>query len=159
MGELIHGKARWATLSVPKTVAKTGAFVEAKAEPLVPDDFDHGEKPFIRPFMIDLANDHYELDTTQAREQLGWVPKHRLFDTLPALVENLKQDPLRWYNSNGITPPDWLAAADEQGYHPERVLAQHQDDYAQQHAQNLWAHFINIALGLWLITSPSLLGY
>lgn len=159
LGELIHGEEKWATLTVPKPVAKAGALVEEKTEPLVPDDFDHGEKPFIRPFMIELANDHYELDISHAREQLGWEPRHRLFDTLPALVDNLKKDPRGWYKSNGITPPDWLAEADKRGHNPEQVLTEHQQAFRQQHAKNLWAHFINMGLGLWLLTSPPLLGY
>ncbi|WP_178102822.1 hypothetical protein [Pseudomonas sp. gcc21] len=44
-------------------MAKIGAWAQAQAEPLVPDDFDKGEKPFIRPFMIDMSSDYYQLDT------------------------------------------------------------------------------------------------
>ncbi len=159
LGELLHGKEKWATVSVPKPVAKTGALVEEKSEPVVPDDFDKGEKPFIRPFMIDLASDHYELDASRAREQLGWKPRHSLFDTLPDIVDNLKKDPHGWYESNGVSPPDWLAEADERGHHPERVLKQHHRQFLSQHNQNLWAHFVNMVLGLWLLFSPALLGY
>src|SRR5690625_3295622 len=85
LGELIHGEQEWATLSVPKPLAKTGAWLEERTEPLVPDDLK-SEKPFIRPFMIDLASDHYELDIRRAKDQLGWQPKHNLFDDLEALV-------------------------------------------------------------------------
>lgn len=159
LGELIHGKEKWATVSVPKPVAKTGAWVQEKAEPLVPDDFDKGEKPFIRPFMIDLANDHYELDISRAREQLGWEPKHELFDRLSALVDNLKSDPSGWYKANGITPPDWLAEAADLGRNPDQMLQQYQRQYADEHTRTLWAHFINMALGLWLISAPWLMGY
>lgn len=159
LGELIHGKEHWATVSVPKPIAKTGAFVEEKGEAVIPDDFDKGEKPFIRPFMIDLADDHYELDTRLAREQLGWSPQHTLFDTLPKIVEKLKKDPLGWYKANGITPPDWLEEADEHGHNPQRLFAQHQREFRQAHGNTIWAHFINVALGFWLISSPVLLGY
>src|SRR5690625_7765476 len=85
--ELIHGEQEWPTLSVPKHLAKTGAWLEERTEPLVPDDLK-SEKPFIRPFMIDLASDHYELDIRRAKDQLGWQPKHNLFDDLEALVAN-----------------------------------------------------------------------
>ena len=158
LGELIHGEQEWATLSVPKPLAKTGAWLEERTEPLVPDDLK-SEKPFIRPFMIDLASDHYELDIRRAQEQLGWRPKHNLFDDLEALVANLKKDPHSWYQANGITPPDWLARADELGKHPGQVRARQQEQFVQEHSRNLWAHFVNIALGLWLLTSPPLLGY
>ncbi|QIB64351.1 NAD-dependent epimerase/dehydratase family protein [Kineobactrum salinum] len=159
LGELIHGEDHWATLSLPRPVAKTGAWVEEKAEPVVPDYFDKGEKPFIRPFMIDLASDHYELDISRAREQLGWEPRHRLMDGLEALVGSLQADPRGWYEANGITPPDWLIEADTLGRNPERLLQQYQQQFRRQHARGLWSHFVNMMLGLWLLSSPPLLGY
>lgn len=158
LGELIHGEQEWATLSVPKPLAKTGAWLEERTEPLVPDDLK-SEKPFIRPFMIDLASDHYELDIRRAKDQLGWQPKHNLFDDLEALVANLKKDPHGWYQANGITPPDWLSRADELGKNPSELRAQQQEQFVREHNRNLWAHFVNIALGLWLLASPPLLGY
>ncbi|MDQ2076606.1 NAD-dependent epimerase/dehydratase family protein [Marinimicrobium sp. ABcell2] len=158
LGELIHGEEEWDTLSVPKPVAKTGAWVEEQTEPLIPDDFK-SEKPFIRPFMIDLANDHYELDISRAKKQLGWEPKHSLIDELEKLVANLKKDPHGWYKANGIKPPDWLAEADELGKNPGELRTQHQKQFIREHNQNLWAHFVNMTLGLWLLSSPPLLGY
>src|SRR5690625_2750532 len=158
LGELIHGEQEWATLSVPKPLAKTGAWLEERTEPLVPDDLK-SEKPFIRPFMIDLASDHYELDIRRAKDQLGWQPKHNLFDDLEALVANLKKDPHGWYQANGITPPDWLSRADELGKNPSELRTQQQEQFVREHNRNLWAHVVNIALGLWLLASPPLLGY
>ena len=159
VGELLHGKEEWKTISVPAPVAKAGAWAEARAEPLVPDDFDKGEKPFIRPFMVDLANDHYELDTSLARDLLDWQPRHQLFDVLATLVENLKKDPEAWYQANGITPPDWMEEADELGHNPDRLLARHNERYREQHRQTQWAHYLNMGLGAWLVTSPPALGY
>ncbi len=159
LGELIHGKEEWKTISVPMPVAKAGAWVEEHAEPVIPDAFDKGEKPFIRPFMIDRASDHYDLDISRAREQLGWVPKHRLFDELESLVASLKADPKGWHEANGITPPDWMEEAEERGANPDRILTRHDERYRREHHQYLWAHFANIALGAWLITSPPWLGY
>ncbi|MGQ4877293.1 NAD-dependent epimerase/dehydratase family protein [Billgrantia sp. LNSP4103-1] len=159
LGELIHGKKQWKTVVMPKPLAKTGALLEEKSEPLVPDDFDKGEKPFIRPFMIDMADDHYELDISRAREQLGWEPRHEVFDTLEAMVDNLLADPHGWYEANGITPPDWVEEAEEKGVNPERVLEDYQARTKQEHHRFLWAHFFNIGLGAWLVTSPATLGY
>ena len=67
LGRLIHGEQEWTTLQVPKPVAKAGALLQEKLEPVIPDVIDQGEKPFIRPFMIALADDHYALDITRAR--------------------------------------------------------------------------------------------
>jgi hypothetical protein len=39
LGELIHGKKQWKTLVMPNPLAKSGALLEEKSEPLVPDDF------------------------------------------------------------------------------------------------------------------------
>ncbi|EWG98009.1 NAD-dependent epimerase/dehydratase family protein [Halomonas sp. BC04] len=159
LGELIHGKKRWKTVVMPKPLAKTGALLEEKSEPLVPDDFDKGEKPFIRPFMIDMADDHYELDIRRARDQLGWEPRHEVFDTLEAMVDNLLADPRGWYEANGITPPDWIDEAEEKGENPERVLEDYQNHTRREHYRFLWAHFFNIGLGAWLVVSPATLGY
>ena len=106
IGELLHGAKEWKTLHIPAPLAKAGAFIEEKAEPIVPDAIDHGEKPFVRPFMIDMADNHYALDVTRAGELLGWRPRHRLEDELPAIIANLKRDPKAWYEANGMTPPD-----------------------------------------------------
>ena len=159
LGELIHGKKQWKTVVMPKPLAKTGALLEEKSEPLVPDDFDKGQKPFIRPFMIDMADDHYELDICRAREQLGWEPHHEVFDSLEEMVDNLLADPHDWYAANGVTPPDWIEEAEEKGVNPERVLEDYQDHTRREQYRFLWAHFFNVALGAWLVVSPATLGY
>lgn len=86
------------THEIPKEAAKVGAWVE--------DAIPSGEEPFIKPWMIDLADDHYELDISRARSYLGWQPKHSLMETLPVMASALRRDPLQWYADNDITPPD-----------------------------------------------------
>ena len=83
--QLIHGEDDWTTRSIPKTVAKTGAWAQ--------DQIPGLEEPFIKPWMIDRADDHYELDITRARSALGWQPRRRLIDTLPDMVDALLQNP------------------------------------------------------------------
>lgn len=95
LGRLIHGE-EWTTLRIPKPLAKAGAALQ-NAIP--------GQDPFIKPFMIEFADDHYELDVTRARTALGWEPRHRLRDTLPAMVESLKRDPAQWYRGEKLEPP------------------------------------------------------
>jgi nucleoside-diphosphate-sugar epimerase/uncharacterized membrane protein len=159
IGELVHGVKRWRTHKVPAQLARLGAWIEEKSEPVMPDDFDYGEKPFIRPFMIDMASDHYALDTTRARELLGWKAERRIEDELPATVERLKSDPLRWYRENAITPPHWLTEASEIVDDPDRMRERHLNQYRRQHRSSLWTQWFNLGLALWLITSPPLLGY
>jgi len=162
IGTLIHGKERWTTLTVPEGVAKLGAWLETEGEPLIPDAIDQGEKPFIRPFMVEMASDHYALDIARARDLLGWTPRHNIRDVLPDLVDALKRDPAGWYEANGITPPDWLTIAaqktdDPAG--PERLRQHHRQDFRRTHRMTLWGGFLNMAVGAWLIASPSTLAY
>lgn len=158
IASLIHGTEDWQTLSVPKPIAAAGAWAQAKAEPVVPDDFDQGEEPFIKPFMIEMADDHYELDISRAKELLGWTPRHSLREELPAMIEALKEDPAGWYDANGLTKPHWLHASEDR-HDPEALRARREREFRAAHARNIWAQFLNIGLGAWMLTAPVLLGY
>lgn len=159
IGKLIHGEDRWFTFTVPQQVAKAGAWLETRAEPVVPDAYDEGETPFIKPFMIDMASDHYALDLGRAHELLDWEPKHRIEEDIETIVANLKQDPAGWYHANGITPPVWIRAARKRGEHPETIRTRHEADLRDRHYRGLWAHWANAGIGAWLLTSPPILGY
>jgi nucleoside-diphosphate-sugar epimerase len=86
LGELIHGE-RWPTLE--------GAYIQEKLP---------GGDNFIKPWMIDRADDHYAIDASRARDLLGWRPRHALRDTLPKMVELLKADPAKFYRVNKLEP-------------------------------------------------------
>jgi nucleoside-diphosphate-sugar epimerase len=103
LGELIHGW-EWTTVRIPKFVAKAGARVQ---EALASDP-EH--KPFIKPWMIDLADDHYSVNIAHARVKLHWEPKHRLRDTLEEMIRRLKADPERWYKENKLPLPEKVPA-------------------------------------------------
>lgn len=89
------------TYEVPKWFAKFGAWFECQ----FPSIF---ESNFIKPWMIDLADDHYELDISRARSLLGWQPKHFIGDVLPKMVDFLKTNPIEFYNTNDLVIPGWL---------------------------------------------------
>lgn len=158
IGYLIHGQEDWPTLRLPKAVAAAGAWAQAKLEPAVPDALDQGEEPFIRPYMVEMSDAHYALDIRRAHELLGWWPQHDLKNTLPDIVAALKRDPLRWYKANGMTPPPAVAEAAEKGHDSEALRAQNEAVYRAEHAENRWAHFVNMALGTWLLVQAPLLG-
>jgi nucleoside-diphosphate-sugar epimerase len=95
IARLLFGKSN-ETISIPTFLApfsKLGAFI-----------LEHlpGADPFLRPWMIDRANDHYALDISRARELLGWNPKRSLRDTLPTIIAGVKADRLGWYKENGL---------------------------------------------------------
>ncbi|MGH2356163.1 MAG: NAD-dependent epimerase/dehydratase family protein [Chloroflexota bacterium] len=101
-GHLLHGED-WETRQIPKALAKAGAWVQ--------DALPLEEEPFIKPWMIDLADDHYALDITRARTLLGWEPQRRLQDTLPQMVDGLKADPRHWYKENKLDLPSDMESA------------------------------------------------
>ncbi|HLF97083.1 MAG TPA: NAD-dependent epimerase/dehydratase family protein [Methylococcaceae bacterium] len=158
IGFLIHGET-WETEILPKLLAKTGAELQNRMEILVPDAIDKGEKPFIKPFMVDLADDHYEIDISRARKLLDWEPKHSLRDVLPRIVKDLKADPISWYKRNKLTPPEWVETLAAQTEAPDRLLEAYDLAMRDERQRNLWAHFLNMAMGTWLMTSPAILGY
>ena len=90
IGELIHDK-EWKTFEIPKPLAKVGAW----AQDLVGD-------PFIKPWMVDLADAHYEMDISRARTYLQWEPKHDLLSTLPKMIAKLKANPEKWFHNNKL---------------------------------------------------------
>ncbi|MGH8727418.1 MAG: NAD-dependent epimerase/dehydratase family protein, partial [Burkholderiales bacterium] len=157
LGYLIHGVDDWSTLRLPKSIAAAGAWAQGKLEPVIPDAIDAGEEPFIKPFMVAMADDHYALDIRRARDLLDWEPRHRLKDELPRLVAALKNDPAGWYQSHRITPPVWLSKADDLGKNPEELRARHEAQVRTEHRANRWAHFVNMGLATWLITQPLLI--
>lgn len=105
IGRLVHGR-EWPTYRIPKSVAKAGAWIKEK---LAGSD---EEKPFIKPWMIDLADQHYPVSGQRARERLAWQPAHTLRGTLPAMIEGLKRDPQAWYEAHNIPYPDGSAESD-----------------------------------------------
>jgi nucleoside-diphosphate-sugar epimerase len=157
IGRLIHGEP-WPTRSIPKPAAATGAWMQARMEDLIPDAIDQGVEPFIKPFMVWLADDHYELDISRARTSIGWEPRRRLRTALPKMIGKLKDHPAAWYARNRIPLPLWLEdlAADPR---PEaQLLTEFEALDRREHRRTLWCHFTNAALGLWLVSSPFIFG-
>lgn len=97
LGELIHGR-EWPTIRVPKGLAKVGARLKGE---LFGEEGD-----FIKPWMIDLADNDYRVSIDKARASLEWEPVHHLRDSLPLMVGHLLENPAEWYRVNGISPPD-----------------------------------------------------
>ncbi|NGX60681.1 MAG: N-acetyl-alpha-D-glucosaminyl-diphospho-ditrans,octacis-undecaprenol 4-epimerase [Chlamydiae bacterium] len=93
-GQLLHGKEKWAMMWVPKFFAKFGAWVQNHT-PFM-------QKPFIKPWMVDLADDNYEFTMEKSRKVLDWSPKRSLRKTLPILVEDMQKDPIAWYKRHNI---------------------------------------------------------
>jgi nucleoside-diphosphate-sugar epimerase len=91
---LIHEDPDWDTAQIPKAVAKAGAWVQGNIPGL--------EDPFIKPWMIDLADDHYALDITRSRKAVDWQPVRGLRETLRNMIAFLKADPAAFYRANKL---------------------------------------------------------
>jgi nucleoside-diphosphate-sugar epimerase len=91
---LLLGEEGWETREIPELLAKSGAWVL--------DNMPLAEEPFIKPWMIDLADDHYAIDPARARALLGWTPKRSLRDTLPLMAAALRDDPAGWYQEHEL---------------------------------------------------------
>ncbi len=89
----LHGK-KWPMIHVPKTLAKVGAWAQGLS-PI-------GPPPFIKPWMVDLADDNYEVSMEKSRQVLGWAPKKTLSRSIPKILENFKADPVSWYKRHKI---------------------------------------------------------
>ena len=96
IGELLHGRP-WPTHRIPKPMAKAGAWIQ--------DWLPFGADAFVKPWMVDRADDHYALDTSAARKLLDWEPEHSLRTMLPEMAAALLADPHRWYDVNGFDEP------------------------------------------------------
>jgi nucleoside-diphosphate-sugar epimerase len=81
-------------MRVPRPLAKTGAAVLSALR----------AEPFIRPWMIDFAGEHFELDLTKSRRELDFEPSGYLLDRLPDIVERARKDPDRWTSLNEARP-------------------------------------------------------
>ena len=144
VGCALHGED-WKTLHVPQPLAKAGAWVQNEVM---------GDDTFVKPWMVDEANDHYVLDISRARQLLDWEPRHSLRATLPKMAAALKQDPAGWYRTNKLNPSlvAWYGQRK-----PPPDAGHRMDPMAMMDAdarRTRWAHFANIGLGLWLAASP-----
>lgn len=157
IGHLVHGE-HWGTVRIPQAIASAGAALEEKVL---------DEDPFIRPWMVGIASDHYEIDISRARQLLDWQPRHALPETLPKMVAALKADPPGWYRSNKLNPAVVAAQSPKVrgedaghkggGEHMADMhehMQQHLKDMRGMHFQMLWVHWLNMLLGAWLLFSP-----
>ncbi|WP_417385783.1 NAD-dependent epimerase/dehydratase family protein [Gimesia sp.] len=100
LGLYLHGD-QWPAIRIPKMAAKAGAWVKDQMS-------DENDEQFIKPWMIDLADQNYPVSIQHARNLLGWEPQHQLRNTLSDMTERLKSDPERWYEINGLPVPEDL---------------------------------------------------
>ncbi|MGE3773421.1 MAG: NAD-dependent epimerase/dehydratase family protein [Gammaproteobacteria bacterium] len=154
-GELIHGED-WRTLVLPKRFTQFGAWLQNEVL---------DEDSFIKSWMIENAEVHYELDTTRAEQLLGWQARHSLGATVPEMIRRLKADPTDWYEKNRLDPATVAASDEELAQARERLRGEQERSpqevrasLARRLEMTLWAPIVNAGLGLWLLFAPFAFG-
>jgi nucleoside-diphosphate-sugar epimerase len=94
ISELINGR-EISTFRIPKLCAKIGAWLQNHIPGLPPS--------FIKPWMIDFADDHYAVDISRLKRELSFEPRHLLRETLPVMIKFLLHEPAKFYKENGLT--------------------------------------------------------
>ncbi len=160
--EIQHAIARlahdepWHTRSIPPALARAGAWVQDKVL---------DEEPFIRPWMVDIADDDYRLDLGRAAHLLDWHPVRTLRATLPTMIDALKRDPVGWYADNqldaAVVAADGVAAQQASEKPDDSSGGSAKDppsDMRAMHFGMLWVHWVEILPGAWLVASPFAFG-
>jgi nucleoside-diphosphate-sugar epimerase/uncharacterized membrane protein len=146
IGCLVYGE-QWKTVKIPPVVARVGAALE--------DRVLH-EDAFVKPWMVDISSDHYEVDVSRASRWLDWTPRHALLGRLPRIIEGLKADPPGWYRSNKLDPAlvadRAVPVLTEPAPAPESEVREHVRHMRGMHFDMLWVHWLNLMLGAWLIS-------
>lgn len=97
----IHGSARTAfghedaqLRRVPRLMAKAGAAVFRAT----------GAERFVRPWMIDYAGEHFELDVSRAHRDLDWKAEHAISEQLAGICHRAREHPDKWRQLNEARP-------------------------------------------------------
>ena len=83
---------------VPPFLARLGAYL------LVWWAKMRGVEPFLRPWMIDMAGEHFEFDLTETRRRLDWQPGGYLGDRLDRICERAAVHREIWRAKNEARP-------------------------------------------------------
>ncbi|MFZ4673475.1 MAG: NAD-dependent epimerase/dehydratase family protein [Chlamydiia bacterium] len=79
---------------VPKFLAKIGSYFLRNS--------------FVKPFMIDISDLHYDVDTGRAKTLLDWRTEHNLEDKLEGMIEWAVNNKKEFYHENGLVAPKKL---------------------------------------------------
>jgi UDP-glucose 4-epimerase len=93
ISEKLWKKKIW-MIRLPRFIAWIGAFIQCHL-PFV-------AKPFIQPWMIKLADEHYELDISKAKKIFSWSPKRKLENLIGKMCSDVLENPVSWYKENGL---------------------------------------------------------
>lgn len=91
-----HGERR--IYRVPRRLAGLGAQLMEWASTVT------GRPPFIRPWMVDYAGEHFEFDLSATRRQLGWEPDGYLGDRLDRICRRAALHRDVWLAKNEARP-------------------------------------------------------
>jgi nucleoside-diphosphate-sugar epimerase len=93
LSKLLLGKeiSSW---RISKRIAKIGIWLQ--------NHLPFMSKTALKPWMIELCDSNYIINSKISAEVLDWHPQHKVLDTLPLLVKSLTHDPEKWYRENNL---------------------------------------------------------
>jgi dihydroflavonol-4-reductase len=99
-GETLRAFTRWPLplVWVPRFLAYWGAWV------LCAFGKAFGKPPFLQPWMIRFAGEHFEFDLSETERGLGWRPTRSMARVLPKMLGAKKTAPRQWYERNRSRP-------------------------------------------------------
>lgn len=97
VGRILHQK-KLLLIEIPKWLAKFGAALMVFVCGLM------GKRRFVRPWMIDFADEHFEFDIRYSQQELGWQPHRQIQADLPRMLKKLKEEPEIYFEKNSRRP-------------------------------------------------------
>lgn len=88
------GQKPRALIQVPKFLAKAGASVLSAV----------GSEDFVRPWMVDYADEHFAFDVSRAATDLQWRPSRHISDVLPEMCHRADHRRREWTKKNQARP-------------------------------------------------------
>lgn len=78
--------------------------------------------------MVEVSEDHYEIDISRALDLLGWQPKRSLSKTLATMVTSLKDDPVTWHAASKLNTARIVAKAANEADDPHAMHDPHRHE-------------------------------
>ncbi len=157
LGTLIHGTEDWTTLSVPKPMAAAGAWLETENRAGRAGRSRPGREALHQA--VHGAHGGRPLRArhlARPQELLGWEPRatacaRAARDGAP-LSSRIRR---AGTTANGLTQAALGCRRQRTGTIPRTCGCATSGSPREPHARNVWAQFLNIGLGAWLITAPA----
>lgn len=85
-------------IRIPKLFAAVGLVFVRLYKKLI------SQRHFIKHWMIPFTGEHFEFDISETKQAIQWQPKKRIQDKIDLILQNAKENPVKWYELNRMRP-------------------------------------------------------